>query len=607
MRGGCRSVGSTLTKVAIGAAIVGAAFLTGGVSLLPSIAATSTTIAGVTVATAAIGAGLATTALGSLALMAGASIALSGVSQALAKKPSVSPSQIDRLNASLDPNAPRRMWFGSTAGGTDIRYVEPSGTDQEYIDYIIGAASHAATSIDEVWFEDLRGWSLTGGAEGKYQGYLWITPVLEGSATNFITINDGSKWGSTRRLTGCAYLHVRIKRTGNTKKAQSPFSGGLPGRITVVGNGAPMYDPRRDSTVPGGSGPMRATDQSTWRYVVDDGIVLGENHALQLLWYLLGWRINGRLAVGRGADPRRIDLASFAVAASLCDEPVTRADGTTHARYAGAGMFSEGDDPGSVLNALTLHCNGRLRDGSGKLALAIMHNDLATAAADDGLTEDDVIGSFVWNPEGALDQTPNIVRGKYTDPSAAALYQLVPYPEIAIPSVDGNDRILQLDLPMCEDPGRAQRIAKQTLQRRQYARSFSAPFSERGWKYQVGQLLPFSFAPLKFDRVLFRVEKQKIGLRGTCEMVLTIEHPAIYAWDREERAAVRAADPVRYDGLNAPILLALAEAATAADVAAAVADVATNESLAAAQDAIDEQLAELDRRVRAIEPSDQEP
>jgi hypothetical protein len=32
------------------------------------------------------------------------------------------------------------MAFGRTAMATDIRYVEPSGTNQEYIDYIIAVA-----------------------------------------------------------------------------------------------------------------------------------------------------------------------------------------------------------------------------------------------------------------------------------------------------------------------------------------------------------------------------------------------------------------------------------------------------------------------------------
>jgi hypothetical protein len=75
--------------------------------------------------------------------------------------------------------------------------------------------------------------------------------------------------------------------------------------MTIIGRGAKLYDPRRDSTVVGGSGPMRANDQSTWRYTADDGGVIGENLPLMILRRLLGWRITNpvtgerRLALGR--------------------------------------------------------------------------------------------------------------------------------------------------------------------------------------------------------------------------------------------------------------------------------------------------------------------
>ncbi|WP_076071711.1 hypothetical protein [Sphingomonas montana] len=549
-----------LIKIGIGAAIIGAAFLTGGASILPSIAATSGTVAGVTVATAAIGTALTTTAIGAMALAAGASIALSGVSQAFAKAPSVSLSQIDRLNASMVPSAPRKMVFGQTAMATDIRYVEPSGENQEYIDYIIAVASHAVQSIDEIWLEDTIAWRAEGDVQGKYRNYLSVNPVLEGSAGNAIAINGGGKWGSSRRLTGCAYLHLRIKRTGNGKKAESPFSGGLPGRMTITGRGAKLYDPRRDSTIPGGSGPMRAADQSTWRYVTDDGATIGENLTLQALWYLLGWRINGKLAVGRGLPADRLNLVEWIEAANLADEQVQLASGGMQTRYTGAGVTSEGDDPGSVLQTFAVGCNARFRDGGGKLSLSVMHNDLAAAATDDGLTDDDVLSPFTWNPDPALEQTYNIVRGRYTDPSPASLYQLVDYPEVSLPSPDGIDRVMTLDLAMIEDAARAQRIAKQVLQRKQYDRTFTATFGARAWAYQVGDVLPFTFSPLGFDRALFRIQEQQPTMDGTCPMVLTVEHQQIYVWDRDDSAAVVAAEPVRYDPLNNAIILAVAEA-----------------------------------------------
>jgi hypothetical protein len=80
--------------------------------------------------------------------------------------------------------------------------------------------------------------------------------------------------------------------------------------MTIRGKGAKVYDPRLDSTVTGGSGSQRAATQSTWAW--DDNA--SRNPALQLLWFLLGWKINSKLALGMGLPPARIDLPSFITA-----------------------------------------------------------------------------------------------------------------------------------------------------------------------------------------------------------------------------------------------------------------------------------------------------
>ncbi|MFK5283272.1 hypothetical protein ACI3PL_27240, partial [Lacticaseibacillus paracasei] len=72
----------------------------------------------------------------------------------------------------------------------------------------------------------------------------------------------------------------------------------------------PLYDPAQDSTVPGGSGSQRANNPATWAYT--SGSSRGANPALQLLAYLLGWRIGGVVSVGAGLAPELLDMASFA-------------------------------------------------------------------------------------------------------------------------------------------------------------------------------------------------------------------------------------------------------------------------------------------------------
>ncbi|WP_242149635.1 phage tail protein [Sphingomonas sp. BAUL-RG-20F-R05-02] len=495
--------------------------------------------------------------------------ALSTIGSALSK-PHVPASQTDRLLATIDPRAFRKSVLGQTAMATDIRYEEWSGNDQEYCDWIVALASHGIDGVEEIWLDQDMAWSQTTGVTSKFNGYFSVPNiVLEGTPANAFTFASG-KWNQAARLTGCAYLRMRFKVTGNGKKATSPFSSSIPSRITIIGRGAKLYDPRRDSTVPGGSGPMRWDDQSTWRYTADDGAVIGENLALQILRVVLGWRIRNpvtgemRLAVGSGVPGRRLDMVAFQVAANLCDELVNRSAGGTEPRYHGAGVISEGDDPKQILDMLCAACCGRFRDTGGKLALVIAHNDLAVAATDDGLNEDDQIGAFTWDPDPALEATPNVVRGRYVDATSASLYQLIDYPEVRIASPDGQDRIMTLDLAVVESPSQAQRVVKQALERRQYQRSFSSTFDIRAWKYTVGDVLPFTFAPLGFKRALFRVASQELGQGGTCDMTLSVEHPVIYAWDASDAPPVLAADPIVYDKGNNPLILAIGEAANTA-------------------------------------------
>ena len=506
---------------------------------------------------AAIGVSAITT--GTIAAI-GLSLALSTASAALLG-PKVPKTQLSRLNVSLDPSTPRKAVFGTTAMPLDLRYHESSGTDQEFIDYIVAVAAHKVASIDEIWFEEKLAWSASGGVTATYNGYLTVTTRTEGTADNTIAINGGSKWGSSRRLTGCAYVHLRIKRTGNDKKAESPLVGGLPSRVTIIGEGAALYDPRKDSTVPGGSGTHRATDQSTWGAYTDADDC--DNPVLQLLWWLLGWEINGKLSVGCGVPYTRIDMQSFITAANICDENVTLAIGGTQKRYRTSGTASDADDRMEIVNTLLASMNATLRDNGGKLSVSVMKNDLADYVLD--LDESDMLGGFDWQQTRGLTENYNIARGRYVDPSQNSLYQMVDYPEVGFASPDGIERVMSIDLPYVEDGRRAQRIAKQVLQRNQYRGMLSATFNAKAMGCQVGDVVRMNLEALGWSNKPFRVVSQEIRFDGQVPLALIEESAAIYAWDNEDSAPVTPTAPTIYNPLNNPFILGIDVAGKTAD------------------------------------------
>jgi len=535
-------VGKALKTIAMVAAVGALIVATGGLALFGT--TTAVTLFGVSAGTltlVSLGAGIMATLL--------------------TPKPKLPPSQISRLNVSLDPSTPRKVVFGTTAMPLDMRYHESSGTDQEYVDYIVALAAHKVSSITEIWFEEKQAWTLAGGVTGTYSGYLTVAVRTEGTAGNYISINGGTKWGSSRRLTGCAYLHLRIKRTGNDKKAESPLANGLPSRITVIGDGALLYDPRKDSTVPGGSGSHRATDQSTWgAYTNADDT---DNPALQLLWWMLGWEINNKLSVGCGVPYTRIDMESFITAANICDENVTLAIGGTQKRYRTSGTASDTDDRLEIINNFLASMNGTLRDNGGKLTLTVMKNDLADYVL--SFNENDILGEFDWQQTGGLTENYNVARGRYVDPSPNSLYQMVDYPEVGFASPDGVERVMSVDLPYIEDGRRAQRIAKQILQRNQYRGMLSITFNAKALGCQVGDIVRISLEALGWSNKLFRVVTQEIRFDGQVPMRLVEENAAIYAWDAEDAAPITPTAPTIYDPLKSPFILGIDVAGTTAE------------------------------------------
>lgn len=480
---------------------------------------------------------------------------------ALQKKPKVSQSALDRLTANINPAAPRTIVLGRTAMATDVRYQAYTGTGQEYAEQIMCIASHKVEAVEEIWFDTELAWTVAGGAQGRFAGYLTVAVKLEGTSGNTVTID--ANWGSAQRLTGCAYLHLKYKLTGATAKATSPFSSAVPTRVTIRGKGGFVPDPRL-STAAGGSGSQSMSDQSTWAYTT--AADSGRNLACQTLFYLLGWKIGGKLAVGLGAPSTRIDFASFITAANICDESVAKAGGGTEPRYRGDGIFSEDDDPDTVLTSLLQAMNAELTDESGKIAIRIDLDDLATPAVT--LTQSDIIDGDDWKPSASTEDE-NVVRGKYTNPDNGSLYQLVDYPQVTLAgsdygSPDGIQRIDTFDLPMVQSPSQAQRLAKLRLQRKQYPGVFTARFNLKGWGASYGKIVSLSHTSLSFSAKKFRVKGQTIHVDGTVTLVLREVSSSQFTWSAEEAAVVAPAVPTAYDPLNNPLVAGIGDAGVTA-------------------------------------------
>ncbi|GHC79324.1 phage tail protein [Limoniibacter endophyticus] len=121
-----------------------------------------------------------------------------------------------------------------------------------------------------------------------------------------VSANSGTPWKVTSRLTGYAYAIVEREYDGNL------FEQGVPD-IGFILRGLRLYDPRKDSTVVGGSGTHRWSDPATWQF--------SQNPALQRLNYQLGLRgrISNRTLIGEGKSLGQLDLGTYFAAMNVAD------------------------------------------------------------------------------------------------------------------------------------------------------------------------------------------------------------------------------------------------------------------------------------------------
>ncbi|PHR86093.1 MAG: hypothetical protein COA78_38355, partial [Blastopirellula sp.] len=388
----------------------------------------------------------------------------------LVKKPADLDAATSRLSISLNPQAVGSWVFGQTAAATDVIYAEQHGNKDEYATQIIACAAHKIESFESLHINDddviLSGTAAT----GDYADALWVQTNLgtEGQAAfGDIDVGDNWTWLSTDKGAGIAHYRLRWQ------VGQEKTSSGIPSRITYVVKGMPVYDPRLDTTV-GGSGAHRADDQDTWEYV-NGGMDIGENWALVVLSYILGWRNNGILVFGVGADPSDIDYDQVISAANICEEIVD-----SKKRFKIGGIMPTTNDHPAILKQLEAAIGGRVAQVSGKYYIWAPNDDLATFSS---ITESDIIRDITieFSPSGPIEDLYNTARGRYISPED--LYQPIQYPEVeeaAQVTEDGRSRVMARDFSIVQDVEIAERVARHMVRRSRFSGTWRFAMGPKG-------------------------------------------------------------------------------------------------------------------------------
>ena len=279
----------------------------------------------------------ATTTLAANALYLGTyALALGGLAfgaQALqslfVQKPSVP--KPDDGSYNLKQSVPSLTYvLGTTKKGGDYVFLEERAG---YAYHVIVWAGHRIDGFLQHYFHDEKvSINLGGGivSPAHFAGHAGIQTRIgldaETAYSNIVAAFP-TIWNANCRGDGLASVQMWVE-TVDAEAYLDIFPNQMP-QHSAVGNGALLYDPRKDSTQ-GGAGTHRFTDHNTWAF--------SRNIALMRLWHLCH-------PVGGKMKYSDMYLPDWMNAADVCDQAVINRSGGAEARYHGGFWFRASNDP----------------------------------------------------------------------------------------------------------------------------------------------------------------------------------------------------------------------------------------------------------------------
>ncbi len=254
-----------------------------------------------------------------LAAVAGAVAAVANTVAVVTQKKPPAKGSVSQILIGATMPVPYAM--GQTfVGGAQV-YDNSAGDKNKYRYQVMVVSAAGPIEEYQSFMADYATVSLSGdAATGWFDGYMWVQRRM-GTRPDTAITSDGVNlmpgWGVNHKLSGYAAYRVKMKFDKDGKR----FASGVP-QLGVVVKGVKVYDPRLDTTYPGGSGAHRWDDEATWAW--------SENPALHGLAYARGRFANGVKLVGVGFPKDAIDIASFVESANINDANAWKVGGIVY-------------------------------------------------------------------------------------------------------------------------------------------------------------------------------------------------------------------------------------------------------------------------------------
>lgn len=445
---------------------------------------------------------------------------VAGAASSFVRAPSLDLNDVlGRLNISANSQEVFKIVVGETAFATDVVYAENHGVDNEYRSMVLSAAGHLVTEFGSLYVNDELISFSGDAATGAWADTLWRQTAL-GTETDVafpdIDAGDNFDWPTTAEGLGVAKYRLRFKL------GQKKTNNGIPSRITQIGKGLPVYDPRLDDTV-GGSGDHRADDQSTWEYN-DGSDDIGKNLVLVAVTYLLGWKLDGQQAWGVFADPDDIDYDQLIAAANVAQETVD-----SKWRYEIGGLFTADNDHDKFFRQLEGAVGLKVRIVGGKYFIWVPDDDLSSPFS--SISGDEFVkdAGVEHDPAGEIGDLKNTYYGQYVSPDD--LYQLVPYPtveEAAAITEDGGLRVKEHNFAIIQHVSIAERVARYLIRRSRFTASWKFATGPSGMRFRPFDVTTLNCLETGDSDQLVRIINMDFSLSGVVYFECIEEDTSIY-------------------------------------------------------------------------------
>ncbi|HWA22335.1 MAG TPA: phage tail protein [Caulobacterales bacterium] len=443
--------------------------------------------------------------------------------------------QADVLSLSIG-EAPRRAIFGKATVGGYLIDAYNFGGDYEWEALVIGLCDHDIEELVGYYIGDtFYPWPGDGIQPGFTDTTTWgyaqdtleIQLVRGAVPGGFVQLPDiiisssDGRWTTSDRMTGVTAVWVRYHISEQIWKSGRPT-------FKWVVKGGKWYDPRKDSSVPGGSGSHRWGVLESYEYT-DNAEICRYNHERGV------WTLDGaggsQLMVGPGKSAVEAPPELIFARANLCDESVYRRDGFTDARYT-VGCEVKADEPWiDVQNKFADAMAGDLV----RRAAAIAVTGCAAEPISATFTDDDLVIGAPKRLRAKVprDQLVNSVVAKFVDPDALWQEGSAPMRRSAADiASDGEERPTTVDLPFVTVQTQAQRIAE--IQRRM-ARLMHTAAVVLGPAYMAleeGDWVQWTSARhFAGATKTFRCEGVSHGADMRTALALREINTAVYSWD----------------------------------------------------------------------------